>query len=193
MRYIGVGLVMLAVIARPVAAQQRAVVVNRTRLTDQQVKAFEQRWNVQVRDGAYWYDRVSGAWGMDGSGTAGWIMPNLALGGPLPADASHGNTGVFINGRELNEQDVAGLMRITPVYRGRWWVDAWGSFGAEGGPALGNLWLLARQRGMQPGKSWSMYANQGNSFLAQDENGCTYFNSRDNGSGSSTSWASPGC
>jgi hypothetical protein len=38
-----------------------------------------------------------------------------------------------------------------------------------------------------------MYANGGNSFLAGDENGCTYFNSRDNGSGTSTSWASPGC
>jgi hypothetical protein len=120
-------------------------------------------------------------------------MPNLDLGGPLQADASRGNTGVFINGRELNQQDVTALMRITPVYRGRWWVDGSGTFGAEGGPALGNLWQLARQRGMLPGKSWSMYANGGNDFLAKDENGCTYFSSRDNGNGTSTSWASPGC
>ncbi len=182
-----------ALITVPVAAQQRAVVVNRVRLSDQQVQAFERQWRLQVRDGNYWYDKVSGAWGMDGGPTGGWIMPGLELGGPLPADASRGNTGVFINGRELHQLDVAALMRITPVYQGRWWVDAQGTFGAEGGPAMGNLWLLARQRGMQPGKAWSTYANGGNSFLAGDENGCTYFNSHDYGSGSSTSWASPGC
>jgi len=189
----GIVIALLGMTALPIGAQQRAVIVNRIQLTDQQVKTFELRWGVQVRDGAYRYDRVSGAWGMAGGATAGWIMPNLDLGGPLPADASRGNTGVFINGRELNQQDVAALLQITPVYRGRWWVDGWGSFGAEGGPALGNLWQLARQRGMQPGKSWSMYANGGNDLLARDENGCTYFNSRDNGSGTSTSWASPGC
>ena len=70
---------------------------------------------------------------------------------------------------------------------------AQGSFGAEGGPVLGNLWVLARQRGMRPGQAWSVYANQGNNFIAGDENGCTYFSSRDNGTGTSTSWASPGC
>jgi hypothetical protein len=184
---------LLVLISLPLAAQQRAVVVNRVRLTEAEVRGFEQRWKVQVRDGTYWYDRVSGAWGLEGGPTAGWIMPNLDLGGPLPADASHGNSGVFINGRELHQQDVAALTQITPVYPGRWWVDASGSFGAEGGAALGNLWLLARQRGMQPGKAWSLYANGGNNFLASDANGCTYFNSRDNGNGTSTSWASPGC
>ena len=184
----------LATLAAPVLrAQHRVVVVNRVRLTEEQVKAFEQRWSIQVRDGTYWYDRVSGAWGMDGGPTAGWIMPGLELGGALPADASHGNSGVFINGRELHQLDVAALMRITPVYPGRWWVDAQGTFGAEGGAPIGNLWLLARQRGMRPGQAWSMYANGGNDFLAKDENGCTYFNSRDNGNGTSTSWASPGC
>ena len=193
MRPTGVAIALASLLALPLCAQERSVVVNRVRLTEQQISGFEQRWGVQARSGAYWYDRVSGAWGIDGGPTAGWIMPGLDLGGPLPADASHGNTGVFINGRELNQQDVVALMQITPVYQGRWWVDAMGSFGAEGGPALGNLWQLARQRGMRPGKAWSMYANGGNNFLAGDENGCTYFNSRDNGTGTSTSWASPGC
>ncbi len=32
-----------------------------------------------------------------------------------------------------------------PVYRGRWWVDAQGSGGIEGGPPSFNLRLLARQ------------------------------------------------
>ncbi len=79
------------------------------------------------------------------------------------------------------------------VQRGRWWVDARGNFGAELGPPLGNLWALARAQGKQPGKAWSLYANGGNNFVAGDENGCTYFSSRDMGNGTSTSWVSPGC
>ncbi|MDX2120183.1 MAG: hypothetical protein SF070_03855 [Gemmatimonadota bacterium] len=193
MRAPTVVLALLVLAVAPLAAQERNVVVNRVRLTAQQVSGFESRWSVRVQDGRYWYDRRSGAWGMDGGPTAGWILAGLDLGGPLPADASRGTSGVFINGRELPEADVSALLRITPVYQGRWWVDAQGSFGAEGGPALGNLWVLARQRGMRPGQAWSVYANQGNNFIAGDDNGCTYFSSRDNGTGTSTSWASPGC
>lgn len=193
MRAPTVVLALLFLAGAPLAAQERNVVVNRVGLTPQQVAGFESRWSVRVQDGRYWYDRRSGAWGMDGGPTAGWILAGLELGGPLPADASRGNSGVFINGRELPEADVTALLRITPVYQGRWWVDAQGSFGAEGGPVLGNLWVLARQRGMRPGQAWSVYANRGNDFIAGDENGCTYFNSRDNGTGTSTSWASPGC
>ncbi len=193
MRAPTVVLALLVLAVAPLAAQERSVVVNRVRLTAQQVSGVESRWSVRVQDGRYWYDRRSGAWGMDGGPTAGWILAGLDLGGPLPADASRGTSGVFINGRELPEADVSALLRITPVYQGRWWVDAQGSFGAEGGPALGNLWVLARQRGMRPGQAWSVYANQGNNFIAGDDNGCTYFSSRDNGTGTSTSWASPGC
>lgn len=175
----------------PVAAQ-RVIVVNRVRLTETVIRDFEERWRVPLKNGQYWYDRVSGAWGLDGGPTAGWIKPGLDLGGPLPADASHGTTGVFINGRELPTQDVAALQRITPVYRGRWWVDGNGNVGPEGGPMLTNLWDLARQRGMLPGKSWSAHSKDGSALVAGDENGCTYFNSADVGTGS-TSWASPGC
>lgn len=192
-RVLALTLMLTATATPSLVAQARNVTVNRVRLTDQQVKAFEQRWRIQVNDGKYWYDRVSGAWGMDGGPTAGWIMPGLELGGPLPADASGGTTGVFINGRELHAMDVAALMRIGPVYRGRWWVDAQGTFGLEGGPPMGNLWLLAQQRGMQAGQAWSHYSKDGNSFVGGDGNGCTYFNSHDYGTSSSTSWASPGC
>ena len=175
------------------AQTPRSITVNRVRLTETQISGFETRWQVKLQSGSFWYDRVSGAWGHEGGPTAGWILPGQELGGPLPADASRGNTGVFINGRELPDPDVAALMQIVVVQRGRWWVDAQANFGAEGGPVLGNLWQLARQRGGRPGQSWSLYANKGNDFIAGDENGCTYFNSRDMGNGTSTSWASPGC
>lgn len=173
------------------ATQQRHVMINRVRLPEATVNALEQRWSTRIPDGTFWYDRVSGAWGLDGGPTAGWIAAGLELGGPLQADASRGNTGVFINGRQLDMQDVAALTQITPVYRGRWWVDARGNFGAEGGPMLGNLRILAAQRrGSQYG---AVYANGGRDMLATDESGCHYFSSHDYGSSSTTSWASPGC
>lgn len=192
-RIAALALILTVLASPPLSAQQRTVIVNRVRLSEQELTSFEQRYTVTVQAGSYWYDKVSGAWGMEGGPTVGWIMPGLDLGGPLRADASNGNTGVVINGRELHQQDVMALMRITPVYQGRWWVDSRGTFGAEGGPALGNLWLLAQQRGMRPGQAWSTYTKDGNSMVAGDGNGCTYFNNRDNGTGSSTSWASPGC
>jgi hypothetical protein len=149
-------LALVAALPAPVAAQQRSVLINRVRLAEQDLTAIEERWATRIPDGNYWYDKFSGAWGMEGGPTAGWIPAGLELGGPLRADASRGNTGVFINGRELHALDVAGLMQITPVYQGRWWVDALGNFGAEGGPALGNLRLLAAQRGiarvLRPGR-----------------------------------------
>lgn len=188
-----VALALLGLISTTPLAAQREVVVNRARLSDETVSGFERQWRVKIQDGRYWYDPVSGAWGNEGGPTAGWIMPGLQLGGQLRADASNGNTGVFVNGRELHVGDVLALSQFVQVQRGRWWVDARGNFGAESGPMLGNLWALARQSGRNPGKAWSLYANGGNNFVAGDENGCTYFSSRDMGNGTSTSWASPGC
>jgi hypothetical protein len=172
------------------AAQQRQVVVNRVRISDRDLQQFEQRWNTRVQNGNYWYDRLTGAWGLEGGPTAGWISPGLAFGGPLRADASGGNTGVFINGRELHLMDVQALMQIVQVQRGRWWMDAQGNFGPEGGPVWGNLMVLAQQRGHS--KSWSAYSNDGHSFIGGDGN-CTYFNSHDVGTSTDYSYASPGC
>jgi hypothetical protein len=192
MRLIQIGLVAAALlaVAGTSQAQQRQVVVNRVRISDQDLRAFEQRWHTSVRDGNYWYDRVSGAWGLEGGPTAGWIAPGLGLGGPLRADASSGNTGVFINGRELHLLDVQALMQIVQVQRGSWWVDAQGNFGPEGGPVWGNLVAMAQQRGR--GKSWSAYSSDGHSFIGGDGN-CTYFNSHDVGTSTDYSYASPGC
>lgn len=185
---LSLGLLLLGA-AAPVAGQTRNVVVNRVAIPDQDLRAYERQAGSRVPDGAYWYDAVSGAWGKEGGPTAGIIMAGLRLGGPLRADASRGNTGVFINGRELPWEDVRGLMQIVQVQRGRWWVDARGNFGPEGGPMWGNLVAIARQRN---GKSWSHYSSDGHSFIGGDGN-CTYFNSHDVGTGADYSYASPGC
>lgn len=166
-------------------AQTRSVLVNSVRLSDATVKGLEQKYRVVIQDGDYWYDRVSGAWGLRGGPTVGFTLAGLNLGGSLRSDASAGNTGVFINGRQLHQNDVVALMQLGPVYQGRYWVDANGYFGFEGGPALGNLWLAAqaaRRQGAQ-----TTYTRSGSMF-GSDGNGCLMFN--DPSSGTS---ASSGC
>lgn len=145
-----------------------------------------QRLGVRAQPGRYWYDSVSGAWGIERGPTAGFIAAGLRLGGALRPDASGGGTGVFINGRELHPLDVAGLSQIVQVIPGRWWVNAQGFFGPEGGPVWGNLWLLARQR--QGSRSpWSGYSADGKQFLGFDGSGNGYFQGS-NPVGGPTTW-----
>jgi len=127
------------------ASAAHSVVINRTRLADKQVAALEQSFQVRILDGNYWYDKLCGAWGLEGGPTMGFIPAGLDVGGALRADASGGRTGVFINGRELHAMDVAGLQTITAVIPGRYWVDARGLCGYEGNPApIMNLAALAQ-------------------------------------------------
>ena len=129
-------------------ASGRQVLVNGVRLRDDELNSLEQRYRTQIPNGAYWYDKMCGAWGMQGGPVLCTIEVNLNLGGPLQADASNGNTGVFINGRELHYLDIALLQRVVPmILPGRWWLDTYGNFGSEGGPMLGNLWAFAQTQG----------------------------------------------
>jgi hypothetical protein len=127
------------------STSSHSVIVNGRRLSDQDIETLTRTFRLQVRDGNYWYDRMTGAWGLQGGPTAGFIMAGLNLGGPLREDASHGDTGVFINGRQLHRVEVALLMQIGPVYPGRCWMDAQGNIGLEGQPAFGNVWVAAAQ------------------------------------------------
>jgi hypothetical protein len=77
----------------------------------------------------------------------------LRLGGALREDASNGNTGVIVNGRELHQLDVAALQRCVQTIPGRYWVHANGIGGYEGGPAMFDLNALcsaARGAGGMP-------------------------------------------
>lgn len=117
---------------RPAAS--REVTINTVRLTEDQLVSLERAFGVRILDGAYWYDRECGAWGLAGGPTLGFIAAGLDLGGPLRADASGGMTGVFFNGRELHHQEVAALQQLAPVVAGRYWLDAAGNVGREGDP-----------------------------------------------------------
>jgi len=121
-----------------------AVVVNGEALDPQTLASLEAA-GAQPQPGEYWYDNRCGAWGYAGQGTSGFVRAGLGIGGPLAADASGGDTDVFINGRELPPSDVQALQRLGPVNPGRYWLDAEGNWGFEGGPAQGNLVTAANQ------------------------------------------------
>jgi len=116
----------------------------------------------RIPDGDYWYDPLCGAAGVWGGPALAFLPAGLPLGGYVPAQASGGGdgrvSGVFVNGRELHRGDVQVLTRIYGVapQRGRYWVDAAGNAGYEGGPPLVNLIQAARQRsgGSAGGGSW---------------------------------------
>ena len=99
-----------------------------------------------MQTGRYWYDKMSGLWGYAGQPTAGQFFAGLQLGGLLKANASNGNTGVFINGRELPMVEVSYLQQLGTVYKGRYWMNALGVGGIEGGPAIFDLSAAARLR-----------------------------------------------
>ena len=128
------------------ATATKKVVINGTQLSAKDIQALERSYGVPLQTGQYWYDKMSGLWGYAGQPTAGKIYPGLQLGGPLKANASNGNTGVFINGRELPVIEVQYLQQLGTVYKGRYWMNAQGVGGIEGGPAIFDLGAAARQR-----------------------------------------------
>lgn len=128
------------------------VYVNGVMVSAEEIQALQQRMGIPttapIPAGRYWYDNVSGLWGMEGGPTAGQLLPNLDLGGPLRAGASGGNTGVFINGREIHPLEAAYLQRLFGyVIPGRYWLNWQGIGGFEGGPPAFNLMAAAQAAG----------------------------------------------
>jgi len=119
------------------AATGRQIVVNGQLLDGAGlavIESLEAQYGVRLPDGRYWYDAQVGLWGREGEGTSGLIAASLLLGGSLRPDASGGGTGVFVNGRELAPQEVGYLSRCLAVPPGRYWLNAQGIAGVEGGP-----------------------------------------------------------
>lgn len=135
--------------ARPQAAAEGGnsnVFVNGKALTTAQVASFERQYQTRLLDGRFWYDDKCGAWGVEGGPAAGFILPSLPLPGPMPANISGGGTGIFINGRELHPMDRQTLIAMFgTAIPGRYWLDAYGNLGMEGGGFLVNLAAAARE------------------------------------------------
>jgi hypothetical protein len=136
LRRLAFGLILLAFTPFNVLSQDGAILVNGQALSPETV-AF---YGVDLPPGRYWYDQVSGLWGVEGGPSVGQVMAGVPLGGPLQPDASLSATGVFINGREIHIDEVAELMRLFgEVPPGRYWLDANLVGGVEGQPASFDL------------------------------------------------------
>ncbi|XP_019160393.1 PREDICTED: uncharacterized protein LOC109156964 [Ipomoea nil] len=74
-----------------------------------------------IQPGDYWYDPRAGFWGVMGHPCLGIILPNIEeLNYPMPKNCAAGNTGVFVNGRELHEKDLDLLVsRGLPLTRNK--------------------------------------------------------------------------
>jgi hypothetical protein len=102
------------------------------------------------------------------------FVAHLRIGGPLRADASGGDSALFVNDRELTRQEVDYLARYVAVPVGRYWLDDDGNVGLEGSAeALLNLYAIIRSSaGDQDGDNfWSrdLIGAAGNS-----SGGCVY-------------------
>ncbi len=116
------------------------VMVNGVELDSRTIQSLEAAYATRVLPGRYWYDARSGLWGSIGGPGIGQIAPGLRLGGPLSREASGGLTAVIVNNRALHPTEVAWLQRqFGRVLPGRYWLDASGLAGFEGGPAQFDL------------------------------------------------------
>jgi len=128
------------------AAQQPSgdVIINGKSFTQRHKDEFVQRYGVAPIPGSYWYDTRSGLWGLAGQAAAGFLFAGHDY-GALAANASNGDTGVFLNGREMPQGEVLVFASLVgPILPGRYWLDGQGSYGYEGmAIPVGNLYVMA--------------------------------------------------
>jgi hypothetical protein len=158
--------------------QETKVVINGHELTAAQIDMIRTVYRYVPPPGKYWYDSRSGAWGLEGHETAGFILPGLDF-GPLPANASHGDTGVFINGREINKVEAVRIyLAFGGLYRGHWWLDGrTGYYGLDGNPMpLGNVAALMKSQHSGQGQDnfWCGRISCGNFSGSGDKSGDYY-------------------
>lgn len=158
-------------------AAAQDVLINGRTLSESQLRDMTALYGVRPRPGNYWYDARSGLYGAVGFPAYGTMYPGHDF-GQLSRQASSGDTGVLINGREiaLAEYAVWSNLLGTPIAPGSYWLDALGNVGYEGNPfPAANLYVVAQSR-MAPGGGaggdnfWSSRFSAGN----HDGNGRGY-------------------
>lgn len=160
------------------APHPSGVTINGQSLTTDDLSWLGSAYGLEVEAGDYWYDPISGAWGYWGGPTVGFLQPYMEL-GYAPLNASGGGTGVVLNGRELHPVDLAGLQQLLGfIYPGSYWLDAYGNYGNDGGPAIGNLISIAQGAGSGSAYFDSTYfGNTGSdgqsSYFYDPETGCS--------------------
>jgi hypothetical protein len=103
----------------------------------------------------------------------------------MPPGCSGGGTGLFINGREVHPMDQVALARLFGAAPpGRYWLDAHGNLGVEGGPPLANLVQAMQQAG---GSGGGLVSGAGGTVGSDGQGGYSFFSR--NTDGSYTTWS----
>ena len=150
------------------AAEQ--VIINGITLSAQQILEMEQAYGAKPITGNYWYDTNSGLYGVVGYPSYGFMLADYDL-GELQANASNGDSPVFVNKRQLPQSEwlVWSYLLGYMIQPGRYWLDANGNAGLEGNPIpLENLYLAAQRNNYMGAGSggdnfWSTRFSAGNS------------------------------
>jgi hypothetical protein len=166
------------------ASAQTAVIVNDVVLDEQTHEALERTYRTKLVPGRYWYDTTSGLWGLEGGPSLGQIVAGLQMGRALAADASVRSrwqrTHVFINGREIHRQELTYLTGLFgTVLPGRYWLNARGIAGYEGGPPQFDLRAAAMARGNRG--SGSGHGHRGVFGNTGSDGSCSYYNDPSSG------------
>ncbi len=149
------------------------VLINNQTLTPSQLSEFYNLYGVALDKGNYWYDKDSGLIGRMGEGAATLIYPGHNY-GALDPKSSNGNTGVFINQREITEFELQYLMSLFQIQipAGYYILDSQGDIYSPANPYLrGNIYQ-AIQQSQGGSNSWSTkhgYSGGGN-------NSCSWVN-----------------
>jgi hypothetical protein len=177
---IAFALITLAITGNGSAQTATGIVVNGEQVTHADLLSLQRQLGVPLQaaipPGNYWYDGISGLWGYDGGPAMGQISPGLRVGGQLSPWASGGGTGVFVNGRELHIAEVLYLQQIFGyVIPGRYWMNAAGIGGPEGGPATFNLAQAAAQAGGGSAGGYGGYTSRTPFGGTGGDGNCSYY------------------
>jgi hypothetical protein len=149
------------------------VKINGKELTAAQIDGIEQTYGVRPVPGDYWYDQMSGLYGIVGQPAFGFMYAGHDF-GPLDRDASggDGDTGVVVNGRELPQTEWLVWSQVLgyAIAPGDYWFDQSGNAGNVGNPyPTVNLYAAAMQNGYTGGagggggdNTWSSRFGAGN-------------------------------
>lgn len=153
-------MILLNLISLTLKAQptMNTFIINNEPVDTSFISQLEKKYGVKCMPGNYWYDKMTGTFGKQDGPCTGIGIAGLQIGGRLKTNASAGTTHVFINGRELHLADVQDLQTFMQIVQGRYWMDAYGNFGFENYPVLGNLYLIYKSKFAGSKKS-SYYKN----------------------------------